>query len=281
MSSCEGGTTGAVSAEGNRLSPEADRGYGGCAIQNRIRRTPVMRVQSAIDISGVGSQEGVVVDKQRTASESTVCVEVEVLRTVYRKAETGFTVLSVREVGRGASESVGLRVFKVVGEFRTPPVDCQRLLLVGRWEYGPWGEQFRVIAVSGVRPHTPDGIKAYLASGVISGIGPVLAQRIVERLGRDALTVLDLQPERLIEIQGIGESTIQQIVKSWQRQKAQAAALTELLGLGLSVRVANKVLRRSGWRQRGGFGKIRTAWLSSGGSGFCGPTASPGDWEWR
>ncbi len=185
-------------------------------------------------------------DQERVASGSDVCIEVEVLRALYRKAETGFTVLSVREAAKAASALDGHRVFKVVGQLRTEPVQCQRLLLVGRWEYGTRGEQFRVAAVSCARPHTAEGIKAYLASGVLSGIGPVLAQRIVDRFGRDALTVLDLHPEQLIEIQGIGESTIQHLVKSWQIQKGQAAALTELLSLGLSVSLAHKALRQFG-----------------------------------
>ncbi|ALA58004.1 ATP-dependent RecD-like DNA helicase [Nitrospira moscoviensis] len=179
-------------------------------------------------------------------SGSPVCVEVEVLRIVYRKAETGFTVLSVRETGKAASDFEAQRVFKVVGLFQTQPAQLQRLLLVGRWECGSRGEQFRVVAVSGTRPHTPEGIKAYLASGVIYGIGPVLAQRIVDRFGKDALTVLDLHPEEFNEIHGIGESTIHHIVKSWQIQKGQAAALTELLGMGLSVSVANKALGQLG-----------------------------------
>lgn len=185
-------------------------------------------------------------DQERVASGSDVCIEVEVLRALYRKAETGFTVLSVREAAKGSSALDGHRVFKVVGQLRTEPVQSQRLLLVGRWEYGTRGEQFRVAAVSCARPHTAEGIKAYLASGVLSGIGPVLAQRIVDRFGRDALTVLDLHPEQLIEIQGIGESTIEHIVKSWQIQKGRSAALTELLSLGLSVSLAHKALRQFG-----------------------------------
>jgi exodeoxyribonuclease V alpha subunit len=155
-------------------------------------------------------------------------------------------VLSVREAGKAASALDGHGVFTVVGQLRTEPVQSQRLLLVGRWEYGTRGEQFRVAAVSCARPHTAEGINAYLASGVLSGIGPVLAQRIVDRFGKDALTVLDLHPEQLIEIQGIGESTIEHIVKSWQIQKGRAAALTELLSLGLSVSLAHKALRQFG-----------------------------------
>jgi exodeoxyribonuclease V alpha subunit len=186
------------------------------------------------------------VDQERVASGSDVCIEVEVLRALYRKAETGFTVLSVREAAKTAPALDGHRVFKVVGQLRTEPVQSQRLLLVGRWEYGTHGEQFRVAAVNCARPHTLEGIKTYLASGVLSRIGPVLAQRIVDRFGRDVLTVLDLHPEQFIEIQGIGESTIEHIVKSWQMQKGQAAAVSELLGLGLSVSLAHKALRQFG-----------------------------------
>jgi len=88
----------------------------------------------------------------------------------------------------------------------------EQLQLKGRYEVHPkYGEQFKVTWWYAVLPATEAGIQRYLASGLVKGIGPELAKRLVEHFGPDTLQVIDHTPERLKEVSGIGDKRIQQI----------------------------------------------------------------------
>jgi exodeoxyribonuclease V alpha subunit len=123
----------------------------------------------------------------------------------------------------------------------------EQLHLKGRYEVHPkWGEQFRVVWWYAVLPATVAGIEKYLASGLIKGIGPELAQRLVAHFGPETLTVIDDHPERLTEVSGIGPKKMGQICRDWQTHKAARQVLVALQGLGVGLGMATKIYQQYG-----------------------------------
>jgi exodeoxyribonuclease V alpha subunit len=123
----------------------------------------------------------------------------------------------------------------------------EQLHLKGRYEMHPkWGEQFRVVWWYAVLPATVAGIEKYLASGLIKGIGPQLAQRLVAQFGPETLTVIDDHPERLAEVSGIGPKKMAQIRRDWQTHKAARQVLVALQGLGVGLTMATKIYQQYG-----------------------------------
>ncbi|HLD46433.1 MAG TPA: ATP-dependent RecD-like DNA helicase, partial [Desulfobaccales bacterium] len=90
------------------------------------------------------------------------------------------------------------------------------------------------------------GIEKYLASGLIKGIGPELAQRLVDHFGGETLTVIGEQPERLTEVSGIGPKKMDQIRRDWQTHKAAREVLVALQGLGVGMAMATKIYQQYG-----------------------------------
>jgi len=123
----------------------------------------------------------------------------------------------------------------------------EQLHLKGRYEVHPkWGEQFRVVWWYAVLPATVAGIEKYLASGLIKGIGPELAQRLVAHFAAETLTVIGEAPERLTEVSGIGPKKMDQIRRDWQTHKAAREVLVALQGLGVGMAMATKIYQQYG-----------------------------------
>ncbi|MFW6113096.1 MAG: helix-hairpin-helix domain-containing protein, partial [Thermodesulfobacteriota bacterium] len=123
----------------------------------------------------------------------------------------------------------------------------EQLQLKGRYEVHPkYGEQFKVTWWFAVLPATEAGIQRYLASGLVKGIGPELAKRLVEHFGPETLEIIDHTPERLKEVSGIGDKRIGQITRDWQEHKAARKVLVALQGLGLSLGFATKIYKQYG-----------------------------------
>ncbi len=125
----------------------------------------------------------------------------------------------------------------------------EQLHLKGKYEIHPkWGEQFKVVWWYAVLPTTMAGITKYLASGLIKGIGPELAQRLVAQFGAETLSTIDQQPERLLEVSGIGPKRIEQIRLNWQSRREMRDTVVALQGLGLGMAQAGKIYQRFGAR---------------------------------
>src|SRR5262249_6043733 len=103
------------------------------------------------------------------------------------------------------------------------------------------GEQFRAAELRTTPPHTREGIVKYLGSGLVKGIGPHFARKIVEVFGERTLAVIDESPTFLKEVKGIGARRIQRIRESWQEQKAVRGLMVFLqsqgVGTGRAVRI--------------------------------------------
>src|SRR6185312_7991186 len=124
-----------------------------------------------------------------------------------------YTVALLR--AEGAERPVG-----VVGRF--PAVrPGEYLRCSGTWElHARYGRQFRAATVPLLLPASAEGIRRYLTSPFVRGIGPVMARRLVEHFGTDTLAALDTGAERLQQVAGIGPVRAQQISASWQEHRA-------------------------------------------------------------
>ncbi len=168
-------------------------------------------------------------------------VEGEVQKVVYENAEGGWAVIRLSTArGVPATTAVGILYGVRPGE---------RLRLSGSWEEDrKFGRQFRVEAFLSLLPSTRKGIERYLGSGLIRGIGAVMAQRLVERFGMETLDIIEHQPERLSEVSGIGAHRASQIRLAWQQQKGVREVLIFLQGHGVSLGQAIKIHRQYGQR---------------------------------
>lgn len=164
-------------------------------------------------------------------------------RIVFRNSETGFLVARFRLTG---TEREAHGVTTVVGTMPTVQVG-EMLRLTGDWQIHPvHGRNFRVTEFEPELPDTLEGIERYLASGVIRGIGPVTAARIVDRFGEEALNVLDNDPARLVSVAGISVKRSVVIAESWSRQKKVRELMMFLQANAISVALAARIYQQYG-----------------------------------
>ena len=117
----------------------------------------------------------------------------------------------------------------------------------GEWTRHPtYGEQFRVESYRQVLPSSVEGIKRYLGSGLIRGLGPVIAEKIVEHFGDRTLDVIEKHPGRLSEVEGIGPKRVKQIREAWHEHEALRDVMVFLQGHGVNPSLAHKIYRRYG-----------------------------------
>ncbi|MFC1409657.1 ATP-dependent RecD-like DNA helicase [Streptacidiphilus sp. N1-12] len=161
-------------------------------------------------------------------------------RITYSNEETGYTVARV-DTGRGAGD-----LLTVVGALLG--AQCgESLRLHGRWGSHPqYGKQFTVENYTTVLPATVQGIRRYLGSGLIKGIGPRLADRIVEHFGTETLDVIEQRPERLIEVPKLGPKRTKMIAAAWEEQKAIKEVMIFLQSVGVSTSLAVRIYKKYG-----------------------------------
>ncbi|HEY1573313.1 MAG TPA: ATP-dependent RecD-like DNA helicase [Pseudonocardiaceae bacterium] len=160
-------------------------------------------------------------------------------RITFANEETGYTVARV-DTGRDGD------LVTVVGALLgAQPGESLRLR--GRWGSHPqYGRQFHVEDYTTVLPATVQGIRRYLGSGLIKGIGPRLADRIVEHFGVAALDVIETEPARLIEVPKLGPKRTKLIADAWDEQKAIKEVMVFLQGVGVSTSLAVRIYKQYG-----------------------------------
>jgi exodeoxyribonuclease V alpha subunit len=160
-------------------------------------------------------------------------------RVTFHNADNGWAVLKVQVRGRrGLATVVGGIARVAVGE---------NVEAVGDWvEDRDYGPQFKATALRCLPPGTAEGIEKYLASGLVKGIGPHMARKIVEAFGERTLEVIDQSPTFLREVKGIGPKRIQRIRVSWQEQKAVRGIMVFLQSHGVGVAKAARIYRTYG-----------------------------------
>jgi exodeoxyribonuclease V alpha subunit len=160
-------------------------------------------------------------------------------RVTFVNPETGWTVARLRRPGRRELVTiVGNLVALTPGE---------SLELAGAWEEDPrYGTQFRVERYRSSSPSTTEGIRRYLGSGLIRGIGPKMAERLVEAFGDETLQVIEENPNRMYNLPGFGKGRVESIKAAWQEQREIRNVMVFLQSHGVGAAFATKIYRRYG-----------------------------------
>jgi exodeoxyribonuclease V alpha subunit len=167
-------------------------------------------------------------------------------RVTYYSPENGYSVLRFRPDRRNLPGLNREGVVTVTGNLPelTPG---ETLRLQGRWVNHPkHGMQFEVDVCEQVLPATAAGIRRYLGSGLVKGIGPRLAERIVDAFGSQTLEVIEHHPERLMEVPDIGPHRSRLIAAAWEEQKQVKEIMLFLHSHGISTSLAIKIYKQYG-----------------------------------
>src|SRR5687767_244719 len=161
-------------------------------------------------------------------------------RITYANEDNGYTVARV-DTGRGGGD-----LLTVVGALLGAQVG-ESLRMEGRWGSHPqYGKQFTVENYTTVLPATVQGIRRYLGSGLVKGIGPVFADRITQHFGLDTLKVIEEEPKRLIEVPGLGPKRTKKIADAWEEQKAIKEVMLFLQTVEVSTSIAVRIYKKYG-----------------------------------
>ncbi|MGE5577466.1 MAG: ATP-dependent RecD-like DNA helicase [Syntrophothermus sp.] len=159
-------------------------------------------------------------------------------RITFHNKENQYTVARLKLAGEG-------REITVVGNLAASPGETLRI--EGEWTTHPeYGSQFKIAAYTSVNPATLGGIEKYLGSGLIKGIGPATAKRLVAHFGLSTFEVIAREPQRLTEVEGIGQVKARQISSAFAEQKGVQEMMAFLQGHGISPAFAAKIVRTYG-----------------------------------
>ncbi|GAB4445584.1 MAG: ATP-dependent RecD-like DNA helicase [Anaerolineae bacterium] len=160
-------------------------------------------------------------------------------RITYTNPDNGYTVARFKADRR-------YDIVTVVGALANVHPGA-RLRLEGRWKTHPkFGEQFELVSYTEERPATVEGIRRYLGSGLVKGIGPVMATRIAEKFGSYTLDVIENDIERLAEVEGIGDKRVRMIAHAWETQKQIKEIMLFLQSHQVSTTLAVKIYKTYG-----------------------------------
>ena len=160
-------------------------------------------------------------------------------RITYFNSENGFTIAKLKVYDRHDLVTVAGTMQEMnPGEI---------VLLKGEWFNHPkFGEQFKIHSYESKVPSAVQGIEKYLGSGLIKGIGPVMARRIVKKFGKETLNIIDNDIANLIKVEGIGQKRVDMIAKAWAEQKEVRQVMVFLQSHGVSSAYASKIFRQYG-----------------------------------
>ncbi len=166
-----------------------------------------------------------------------VDLEGQIERITYTNEENGYTIAKVKVRGqKGLVTVVGNLISPAPGEI---------LQMKGEWVNHPkYGEQFKAAHYKTTVPATVYGIKKYLGSGLIKGVGPVMAGRIVKIFGKKTLDIIEDDIEKLTQIDGIGKKRIAMIREAWDDQKEIRDVMLFLQTYGVSSGYATKIFKQ-------------------------------------
>jgi len=171
-------------------------------------------------------------------SDDLANVEATVVAVLFSNQENGWSVVR-------CTSKQGVR-FTAVGPL-LGVIDEDELRLTGKWkQHAKYGEQLDVQSYVHVEPSTLEGMRRFLGSGRIRGIGPTMAGRVVEAFGLETLEVIENDPDRLREVRGVGAKTIDKIKESWVKHRGIQQIMVFLTGHGIAPGVAVKAHARYG-----------------------------------
>ena len=169
-------------------------------------------------------------------------LECTIERVTYHNEENGYSVVKV--LPADVRDKLKADTIPVIGNFPIRPVEGETLRIHGRWDKHPQhGRQLRMERYETIRPATAAAIEKYLGSGMVKGIGPKAAQWMVKKFGDATLDVIETQPEKLLEVKGIGEKKVVMIQKAWEEQREVRSIMLFLQGHGITPTYAVKIYR--------------------------------------
>jgi len=167
-------------------------------------------------------------------------------RITFHSEETGYTVAKLAPEQRPSHLPAWQTEVALVGTMLGVAVG-ESVEVRGRWTmHAEYGKQFSVETMRSVLPATVAGIEKYLGSGLVKGVGPVTAKRIVAHFGETTLDVIDGEVGRLIEVPGVGKKRVFLIRHAWETQRAIKEVMIFLQGNGVSTSLATKIYKRYG-----------------------------------
>jgi exodeoxyribonuclease V alpha subunit len=165
----------------------------------------------------------------------TVTLQGTIGRITYQHPDTHYTVARIEIDGASAVTVVGVLF---------PVSEGEEIKVTGLWKNHPrYGLQLQADQWEKIDPATIEGIEKYLGSGLIKGIGPNYAKRLVSAFGLDTLRVLSEEPLRVLEVGGIGEIRARRIMQAWQEQRGMQDAMVFLQGHGVGASMALRIYR--------------------------------------
>jgi exodeoxyribonuclease V alpha subunit len=164
-----------------------------------------------------------------------ITVQGTVQKITYHHPDTNYTVLRL-----DVENAPGVTV--VGGVY--PVSEGEEIKVFGFWKTHPrYGQQFQVNHWEKVDPATLEGIEKYLGSGMIKGIGPTYARRLVDAFGLETLRILSQEPHRVLEVEGIGAARARGIMQAWEAQRGMQDIMVFLQGHGIGAALALKIYR--------------------------------------
>ena len=161
-------------------------------------------------------------------------------RITFQNTETGYTVARLQAEGQRGDPVT------VVGELLSLNPG-ESVVLEGEWmTHKQYGRQFKISSYQMVYPSSVEGMRRYLGSGLIKGVGPVTAKRIVNHFAEETLQVIEQEPDRLTEVEGLGAKRAQIIVKAWEAQREIHNVMLFLQTHGVGTGFAVKIWKRYG-----------------------------------
>ncbi len=163
----------------------------------------------------------------------------EVLSVVFHNPDTNYTVLRVKS----PDEPGQVTVVGTMGQL----VPGESVALTGKWvEHPKFGRQYQAESCVQSLPATVNGIQRYLGSGLIKGMGPVLAKKMIDAFGQDVLDILDTNPQKLLQVEGIGPKKLDRIRQSWAEQREIRSLLIFLQTYEVPPTFAGRIFQRYG-----------------------------------
>ena len=164
-----------------------------------------------------------------------IAVQGTVHKITYHHPDTNYTVLRL-----DVENAPGVNVVGAV----YPVSEGEEIKVFGFWKTHPrYGQQFQADHWEKVDPATLEGIEKYLGSGMIKGIGPTYARRLVDAFGLETLRILSQEPHRVLEVEGIGAARARGIMQAWEAQRGMQDIMVFLQGHGIGAVLALKIYR--------------------------------------
>lgn len=162
-----------------------------------------------------------------------------VSRITFQNEENGFTVMRVKQESTGQA-LICLGIMPVINK-------GEKIEAKGIWITDPkYGKQFKISHYKTILPQTSEGILSLLESGLIKGIGPSRAKDIIKKFGDNTLEILDKEPNKLLQVNGIGKSRLSEIKASWSKGKEVRELIIFLKDYDFSLLFINKIYSKYG-----------------------------------